>query len=137
MLADVLDRSHSVLEVTGVIQCVEYAENVHAVLRGLLDELINHHVLVVAVTQKVLATQQHLQAGIRHQLAEGTQALPRVLVEEADAGVKSGATPALDTPETSLVEVLTGPNHVLHGHASSHERLVSVAQGDFRDTNLS
>ena len=55
------------------------------------DELFHHVVCVVLVAQDVLAAQQHLQLGVRQGLAQLAQALPRILVQEAQAGVKCGA----------------------------------------------
>jgi hypothetical protein len=51
-----------------VVQGVEDAEHVHAVLGGLVDEAVDDAVFVVAVAEQVLAAQQHLQARIGQQL---------------------------------------------------------------------
>ena len=135
MLVDVLDRAHGVLEIAWVVERVENTEYVHTVFSGLLDELVNHHVLVVAVTEEILAAQQHLQATIRHQLAECPQALPGIFIKEADAGVKGCAAPALHTPKTGLVHFFTDIDHVFHSHSRCHEALMSVSERYFRYTN--
>ena len=62
MLAHFLHSLHSVLEVAGVVEHVENPEDVHAVFSGFFNELIDDAVLVVTVSQKVLATKQHLKA---------------------------------------------------------------------------
>ena len=54
-----------------------------AVADRALDELFHHVVRIVLVAQNVLAAQQHLQLGIRQGLAQLAQALPRILVQEA------------------------------------------------------
>ena len=95
VLAGLLDGSHGVRHVAGIIHGVEDTEHVHAVLSGLVDEAIDDLVVVVAVTQQVLATQQHLETAVGHQLAERAQTLPRILVEEADTRVIRGTTPTL------------------------------------------
>ena len=61
VLAGLLDGCHRVLKVARIVQSVEHAEHVHAVFGRLLDKLVDDLVVVVAVAQKVLATQQHLQ----------------------------------------------------------------------------
>ncbi len=96
VLADGLDRLHGAGHVAGVVEGIEDAEDVHAVLGRLLDELLDDHVLVVAVAEEVLPAQQHLQLGIGHQLAERAETFPRILIEEADAGVIGCSAPAFN-----------------------------------------
>src|SRR5699024_12062315 len=79
----------------------------------------------------------YLQLGVRHQLAEGAQTLPGIFVEESDAGVERGPTPALHTPEAGIVNVLACADHVLHGHAGCHQTLVRITQSNFGYTNFS
>ena len=88
-------------------------------------------------TNGLLATQEHLQAAVGKERAERSQAFPRVLVKEPDAGVEGGTTPALDTPVPSVVDVLTGPHHVFHGHSGCHQALVRVPKDELCDTDLS
>jgi hypothetical protein len=97
-----------VRHVAQVVEGVEDAEHVHAVFGRTVDEAVHHRVFVVAVAQQVLPTQQHLQARIGHQRAEGSQALPRVFVQEADAGVEGGAAPAFHRPVAGGVDVGAG-----------------------------
>jgi len=96
VLANLLHGSHGVFKVARIVHGVEDAENVHAGLSRLVDEAIDHFVLVVAVAEQVLATQQHLQATVRQQLAEGPQALPRILIQETDTTVIGRSAPTLD-----------------------------------------
>ncbi|MHB8186016.1 MAG: hypothetical protein ACYDDU_07975 [Dermatophilaceae bacterium] len=137
MLADLLDSGNGALDVAGVVQSVEHPEDIHAVLGGLLDEMVNDVVAIVAVAQQVLASQKHLQAAVGKERAERSQALPGVFVEEPDAGVEGGTTPTLDTPVPSVVDVRTGTDHVFHRHSGCHQALVGVPQGKFCDTDLS
>ena len=81
--------------VAGVVERVEDADDIDAVADRALDELFHHVVRIVLVAQDVLAAQQHLQLGVGQGLAQLAQALPRILVQEAQAGVKRGAAPAL------------------------------------------
>lgn len=82
------DRLQGGLHVARVVHGIEDAEDVHAVFDGALDEALHHVVGVVAVAEQVLAAEQHLQRGLGHRLFQLAQADPRVLAEEADAGVK-------------------------------------------------
>ena len=132
-----LYSGHGMFKVAGVIESVEYTENVHAVFLRLLHKFVHHHIFIVAVSQEVLATQQHLQLAVGHQFAECPQTLPRIFIQKTDTGIERRATPALNTPETCLVHVFTYPNHVFHSHACGHEALVRIAQSDFRYANFS
>ena len=136
MLAGLFDGLHSVLKVAGVVQCVEDTENVHAVLGGLVDEAVNNFIVVVAVTQQVLATKQHLETGVRQQFAESAQALPRILVEEANAGVEGCSAPALCRPVAGCVDVGASVDHVFHCHSGSHQALMGVAKRELGDSHL-
>src|SRR5664280_293643 len=137
VLADPFHRGDRALDVTGVVQCVEDPEDVHAVLGRLLYEMVHDVVTVVAVAQQVLAAQKHLQTAVGHQRAERSQTLPGVFVQEPDAGVVGGATPALDAPVPGHVDILAGTDHVLGGHPGRHQGLVSVPKNELCDTDLS
>ena len=133
VLAGAADGVERAAEVANVIQSVENAEHVHAVLGRLAHEAIDDRIFVVPVAQQVLAAQQHLQAGIGHQLAKGAQPLPRVFVEKSDAGVVGGAAPAFHAPETCLVDGLAGSDQVLGRHPRGEQTLVAVAESQLRD----
>ena len=137
VLAGAADGLEGTAEVADVVQRVEDAEDVHAVLGRLVDEPIDDAVLVVAVAEQVLPAQEHLQAGVGHQLAEGAQPLPGVFVEEADAGVVGRPAPAFDAPVAGLVDVLAGGDHVFQRHPRGQQALMPVAEGQFRDFNHS
>ena len=98
VLVHAADGRDRLAHVADVVERVEDPEDVHAVLGGLLHEPVDDPVLVVPVAEQVLAAQQHLQPAVGHQLAERAQPLPRVLVEEADAGVVRRPAPALHRP---------------------------------------
>ncbi len=105
-----LDRR---LEIAKVIECIEDAEDVHAVLGRLLDERLDDVVGVVPVAEQVLPSEQHLLRRVRHLFLELTQPLPGVLAEIANAGVEGRAAPALHRPVTDLVELRQHRQHVL------------------------
>ena len=128
MLAIAAYRLNRMADVADVVERIKDAKHIHAIQCGLVDKTVHHAVFVVAVAQQVLTPQQHLQARVGQQGAELAQALPRVFVEEADAGVKGGTAPALDGPVTGLVDVGAGRHHVFHGHAGGQQTLVGVAQ---------
>ncbi|MNM57931.1 hypothetical protein D3C81_691500 [compost metagenome] len=128
VLAGSLDRFNGHAQVTHVVHGIEDAEHVDTVDRCLGDERLDHIVAVVAVAQQVLAAQQHLQAGVGQRRAQLAQALPRVFLEEAHAGVEGGATPDFQRPVADLVELVADRQHVFGTHAGGQQGLVGVAQ---------
>ena len=124
------------LEVARVVQRVEDADDVDAVLHGLLDEGLDHVVGVVAVTEQVLAAQQHLQLGVLYVRTDGAQALPGVLVQIAQAAVERGSAPDLERLESAGVEGLENGEHVLDGHARGDLTLLAVAQDGLHKADL-
>ena len=88
------------------------------------------------VAQQILAAQQHLQLGVGQALAQLAQALPGVLVEEAQAAVEGRAAPALQREVTHLVQLLKRRLHLGKSHARSGLALVRVAQDGIGNSNL-
>lgn len=57
-------RFHGGFQITYIIQGIEYAENINPVFSRRGNKSFDHVICVVPVTEQVLATQQHLQAGV-------------------------------------------------------------------------
>lgn len=123
-------------QVTHVVHRIEDTEHVDAVDRGLGDESSDHVVAVVAITQQVLATQEHLQACVRQRRAQLAQTLPRVFFEETNAGVECCAAPDFQRPVADFVELVADRQHVFGAHARGEQRLVGVAQDGVGYMNL-
>src|SRR5262249_31496863 len=113
VLAGAPNSLQGAAQITDVVEGVEDPKDIHAVLGRLSDEAIDDSILVVAIAEQILAAEKHLEPSVRHEFAKGTQALPGILVEEADAGIISRPAPALRTPVTGPVDVLTNRRHVL------------------------
>src|SRR4051794_27492144 len=111
MLSGAADGGDRAAEIADVVEGIEDAEHVHAVLGRFIDEAIDDGILIVAVAEQVLAAQQHLEAAVGQELAELAQTLPRVLVEETDTRIEGGASPALDRPITRLLDIGACGNH--------------------------
>ena len=137
MLAGHFHRFDGDPHVTSVVHGVEHAEHVDAVVGRLAHEGAHHIVGVVAVAQQILAAQQHVDPGVGQRPAQFLQAFPRVFLEEAHAGVKSGAAPGFQGPEARAVEFAADRQHVLGAHARGDERLVAVAQDEVGDVYFS
>ncbi len=122
------------LEIAQIIQRVKNPENVDAVYRAALDELLDQIVGVMAIAEDVLTAKQHLLRRVGHRGLETTDALPRILTKVANAGVERGAAPGLNRPEANPVQLVRDRQHVVDAHACCQETLVRIAQHEFGDT---
>ena len=121
------------LEVRQIVQGIEDAEDIDAVLRRTLHEGLDHVVGIVPIAQQVLTAQQHLVAGLGHGRLEPTQTLPGVFPQITDAGVEGRPTPGLQGPEADSVELLGDGEHVLDAQPRGQQGLVGVAQHQLGD----
>ena len=124
-------------QIAEVVQRVEDADHIDAVLDAQLDELLDHVVMIVLVTQQVLAAQQHLQAGIGHVLADVPQPLERILVQVPQAAVERGAAPALHRVVSGLVHCGQDLRKVGIGQPGGHQGLIRVPQDGFGELYFS
>ena len=125
------------LKISGVVECIEDAEDVHAVLDGALAEFEHDIIGVVAVTDGVLAPEEHLRGRVLEARFHIAQPLPRIFQQETHGRVEGGAAPAFDAAVADGVHPLEGGNHVLGPHARRQERLMPVADGGLGDTHSS
>ena len=119
------------LEVADIVQCVEDTDNVDTICDGLLNEVLYQVVSIVTVTQHVLTSEQHLKLGVRHFLSQDTESLPRILVQEAYAGIEGRAAPALSGVEADLVHLGEDRTHFVHRHSCGKQGLVRVTKNGF------
>ena len=73
--------SQSCLDISEIVKGIEDTDNIDTILYRELNELLNNVVVVVLVTQKVLASQQHLQTCIGEILSQSAKSLPGVLIQ--------------------------------------------------------
>ena len=133
-LAHRLDRRPHLLD---VVEGVEDAEDVDAGLGGLGDEGVGDLGRVRRVADGVAAAQQHLQADVRHRLAQLGEPVPGVLGEEAQRHVVRRAAPGLEAEQLRRHprDVAGDRQQVAGAHPRREQRLVRVAErrvGDAR-----
>ena len=85
------------------------------------------------IAENVLTAEEHLQLRVRQVRAQLAQALPWVLVQEAQAAVEGRAAPALEGIVADGVEHLAGGEHILQRHARGRLRLMRVTQDGIGD----
>ena len=125
-LADGVDPE---LQVLHVVERVEDAEDVDAVLLREAHELEDHVVRVARVADRVRAAEEHLEGDVRHLLAEAVEPIPGALLEEAQRDVEGRAAPHLEREERGHQPRGRGRDRheVAGAHPRHEERLVRVA----------
>jgi hypothetical protein len=134
VLVDLDRRLDRRLEVPEIVQRVENPEDIDAVDRTALDELLHQVVSVMAVAENILAAKQHLLWRIRHGGFQAANALPRVFSEVANTGIEGRPAPGLDRPEADLVEFAGDRQHVVDPHTRRKQALVRVTKHEFGNT---
>ena len=81
-------------QIADIIQCIKNTDDVDAVGNRFLHKIFHQIVRIMAVTQHILSSEEHLELGFGHVFAQNTQTIPRIFIQKAQAGVKSGAAPA-------------------------------------------
>src|ERR1035437_7482324 len=89
----------------------------------------NDIISVVAITDQILATEQHLERGVRHQFLESAHSFPRVFVKKTGSDIKSSATPDFYGIKSSFVHFRGNGDHILRTHTCCKQRLVSITKG--------
>ena len=102
--------------IAGVIAGIKNAEHADSILSSLFNELVNHIVGIVAVSQKILCTEKHHNLAVGKSSMELSKALPRILIQKTDAGVIGCSTPSLDGPVADFVNHTTSRKHIGSGH---------------------
>ena len=116
------------LQIAQVVQRVKYPDNIYTVFYGFFYKVIHNIVRIMLVAQNILTSEKHLQLGVGHGPFKGAQALPGVLVQKAQAGVKGRASPAFQRIIAHAVQHGRRGQHFVQAHARSRLRLVRVPQ---------
>ena len=131
MCACFLGSTHSAFQVARIVERVEDTDDRNTVRYRAVDKLADYVVSVMIIAEDILAAQQHLNRGFAQMLFECAQALPRVFIQEAQAGVKGGATPGFKSIITSVIKSFKCGQHIANTHSGRSKRLVTVAQNSF------
>ncbi len=102
------------LQIADIVKRVENTDYIDTVGDGFLNKILNQIVRVMTVAQHILSSEQHLEFGVGHLLAQYAQALPRVLVQKAYAGVKGSSSPAFRGIKADLVHGGQYRTHIVH-----------------------
>ena len=127
-----VSRLDSGLQVLDVVERVKDTDNIDAVRNRALYEILNAVVRVVAVAEHILSAEEHLELCIGAMILDRAKSYPRILVEEAKAGVKRCAAPAFEGIVADFVELVENRKHILGCHSGRNQRLVRVTQRSLR-----
>ena len=126
LLTDFVNRQRHVVE---LVQAVEDAEDIDAVLGREGEELAHDFRRIVRVADGVGAARQHLEQDVRRSLAHLAQALPRVLVEETVGDIERRAAPVLKGVDLRDLagRVVDGLHDVARADARGEQGLMGIA----------
>ena len=123
--------------VARVVEGIEYADDVDAVIDSAVDKFVYHVVGIMAVSQYILSPEQHLQGRLLHVFLDGPQPFPRVFVEEAHTRIKSSAAPAFQGIVADVIHCFQHGQHLPEPHPCRRYGLVAVAEHRFCNLYLS
>src|SRR5271157_1927069 len=115
-----LDRPDYRLVVPHIIQCVENPEDIYSVSSSGMHELVHDIVRKIGVRDQVLPTDEHHVLDTRHGFFEPASPFPRIFPQEADAYVKSSATPRFCSVNSCVRELAGHFKQIVEFDASGH-----------------
>ena len=118
-------------QVPCIVQCIENTNNINTVRDRFLYEVFHDVVGIMTVAEDVLSTEQHLQFCVFNVAANGAETLPRIFVEEAQAGIKGGTAPCFQSVIADFIEVFEDREHFFRRHTGRGKRLMRVTQDGF------
>src|SRR5665648_65403 len=118
--------SNCLCKVSDIVYCIKYPEYVYAVLRRLCHKFIYHIVGIMAVSHKILTTQQHLKRGFWQVFFKLNKAFPRVFIEISDTGIKRRAAPYFQREKAHVIKLFADWQHVPSPHAGGNQGLVCI-----------
>ena len=124
---------HCGLQVAQIVQAVKDSNDIDTIGDGLLYEIFHHVIRVRTITKNVLSAEQHLQLCVLEAVSQLSQPLPGIFLQEAKAGIKGRASPALHSVESHLVHFINDRKHLLCRHSRRDQRLMRVSQYGLRN----
>ena len=123
-------RLHRRPHVVHAVQRIEDAEDVHALVRGFLDEFRHHVVGIGGIAHGVRGAQQHLETDVGDGFPQAPQADERIFVQEAQAYVERRASPHFQAEETghAVRHEVGDRHHVIRTDTGGQQRLVGIAE---------
>ena len=135
MAAFFLGSLHSGLQVADIVQCIEDTDDIDTVCDGLLYEVFYYIIRIVTIAQNVLAAEQHLHLGILETIAHLAETLPRIFLQETKSRIESSAAPHLNCVVTNLIHLVDDRKHLLRGHTSCDQGLLTVTKNGLSNFN--
>ena len=128
-----LDGVRVVDDVADIVQGVEDAEDVNAVLVGCMNEARAHFTGIVLVADEVLTTRKHGKTGVGGLRLNRAEAIPRILIEETQTRIERRTAPCLDGPIPNAIHLGQDREHIPDGHTRSPQALLTIANGGVHD----
>ena len=123
------------LQVAQVVQAVKNTDDINTVRDGLLDKILHYVVCIVSISQDVLTAEKHLHLSVFKALSQKAQTIPRILLQETEAGIKGCAAPHLHRVITDLIHGVNDRKHNIGRHSGRNQGLMCVTQNGLANFN--
>jgi len=133
LLPEFLGDADGAPHVFQVVQVVVNPEDVHPQVGGPGDEFAHHFALKGFEAHQHAAPEDHLDGGPGQGPAHPFQALPGVLLEVGQGGVKSGAAPAVQGIKPGPVQEADQAAQIIQAQVFQDEIFEPVPEGDIGD----
>jgi hypothetical protein len=71
---------HGALHIPYIVESIKNPEHIYAIFMGCFDEFINNIIRVMAVTNKILPSEEHLDGSIPEFCLEGPKPIPGIII---------------------------------------------------------
>ena len=124
---------HRDFNIAQIVERIKDADNVHAVFHAFAHKAAHRIIRIMMISEQILSAQQHLQFRVLQMRFDFSQALPRVLIEVAQATVEGGAAPAFNRMIAGLIHLIKNRLEIIKRHTGCDQRLLCIAQHSFGD----
>ena len=131
-----LDLIHRPGHVPDIVQGIEHPENINAVFIGCRDEFVDNIIRIMAVSDKVLPPQQHLDGRLPEFGLECPETIPWIVIQKPDTGIERSAAPRFDRKEPAVIDLPRQRKHILCPESRCDQRLVRIAQRRVSDQDF-
>ena len=123
------------LKVSDIIQAVKNTDNINTICDGFLYKVLNHIICIMIVSKDILTTEQHLELRVLESSSQFSESLPRIFLQETQAGIKSSAAPAFYCVVANFIHFVNDRKHLISRHSCCKERLMRITKNGLNDLN--
>ena len=114
-------RIYSRLKITDIIQAVKNTDNINSVCHRFLHEILYHIICIGTIAQNILSAEEHLKLCVFESVAEFSQSVPRIFLQETKRCVKCRASPALYCMVADFIHLVDDREHLFCCHSGGNQ----------------